>query len=948
MEIDVIYTIVATVIIVVLTIGWFVFPIRRDRLLFAGKGRWMFWFSVFITIGVVGLLSLIARAVDADTILSSQQQGADGKRLWAIISQFADPGNLPSSTGTGQTIALISAFSGVLCLSGLLVSSLVSVISRKTDRWRGGEIHYRFQPGSFVVIIGSNEQTATIIKESLKMRGVRYVLIQTRKEVGKARHQLELKLDRKEETRVVFYAGERTSSEDIKALRIHKAREVFILGEDMQSDNEWDHDAFNINCLELISSSISKHERSVRRGEKLKCYVDLEYQGTYTVFKSTQIYSTLDEHVEFIPFNVHEIWAKKVLVDNYAVVPAGVSGESKVYRYLPLDGEEGIRYDSKKTVHLIVLGMNQMGTALAMQAALLLHFPNYESDPAVKRRTTITFIDDQAVKESEFLMGRFAALFELARYRVIPKPEEITGTDWTDPMRNGRYKHMGENFMDIQWEFIQGNVASADVQKYMCGVAEDKSKITTIAVCFNNPQQAIAAAVYLPEIILRRVSQVLVYQQNSFDLVTKVSTGEKQWKRYEKLQPFGMIEGSYKGGRIGSETAQLTHFLYMERKLPEDSGQAFEEAVEKVEQYWMGLGLVQKLSNVNVADTYPLKMRSMPDREAIIADESVFKHFRHAEHNRWLTERLTFGFRPLDYEEREVLRTKTGEEREKEKRHLIAKYRAHLDICSNSDIEIYDPGTRKNETLILENIENLFDLQYKMILRRTQRERIPKFGRRSDVQEFLGKNNMVDIGLFSIGRTPVTQAQWERIMGKESNESGRRVMRCLRSGFPVENVSWDDVRDFICILNDRTGLNFRLPTWPEWEQANRPLKKTKPIGHYVNDLALKDILGVVWEWTVSPCHPEEETRVVETEVTVDSEEVRMPGRQLSRIERQESFWCCGGSWHFGMKESNIDPDCWRHSRSRSDKSADLGFRLALPFGVDAAKDDTCQTEETGE
>lgn len=962
MEFEVFYSIGATILIVVFTFVWFAFPIWRDRVLFAGKGRWMFWLSVLFIIGVVGLLALIARAFDADTILSSEQLGAGGNRLRAIISQFADPGNLPSSNGAGQTMALISAFSGVLCLSGLLVSSLVSVISRKTDRWRGGEIHYRFPFRSFVVIIGSNEQAAAIIKESLKKRGVRYVLIQTRKEVGKERLKLELKLDRKEEKRVVFYAGERTSSEDIKALEIHKAREVFILGEDMQSDNEWDHDAFNINCLELISSSISKQRRSVRKGKKLRCYVDLEYQGTYTVFKSTQIYSTLDEHVEFIPFNVHEVWAKKVLIDNYAVVPAGVSGESKVYRYLPLDGEEGIGYDSEKTVHLIVLGMNQMGTALAMQAAMLLHFPNYESDPAVKRRTTITFIDDQAVKESEFLMGRFAALFELARYRVISKPEDITGTDWTDPMRNGRYKHLGENFMDIQWEFIQGNVASSDVKRYMCSVAEDKSKITTIAVCFNNPQQSIATAVYLPEIVLKRVSQVLVYQQNSFDLVTKVSTGEKQWKRYAKLHPFGMIEGSYKGGRIGSETAQLTHYLYKKRGLPRN----LDEDFKKVEQYWWELGLVDKLSNVDVADTYPLKMRSMPDREAVFADESVFRHYRHAEHNRWLTERLTFGFRPLDFEEREVLRTKgTDKEKEREKRRLIAKYRAHLDICSNSDIEIFDPGTRENETLILENIENLFDLQYKMILRRTQRNRIPVFGRRSDVQEFLGKNNMVNIGHFSIGRTPVTQAQWERIMGKESNGSGHRVMNWLKCKSPVENVSWDDVQDFICILNDRTGLNFRLPTWPEWRLAatagrvssrgpvcsknpNRPLKKTKPIGHYVNALGLKDILGNVWEWTVSPYLPGEETRVVQEDVTVDSEEVRMPGRQRGRIVREKSFWYCGGSWRFGMNESNINSDCWKRNWIRSFRSPDLGFRLALPFGIERVMPDLERDLSQGE
>ena len=225
------------------------------------------------------------------------------------------------------------------------------------------------------MIIGNNEQAAAIIKKSLKS-GADYILLQTRKNVERERAKLELKLDREDEERVVFYFGERTSNEDIGDLKLEKAREVYILGEDMHSENEEDHDSFNMSCLELISqycSNISKNTHKNWIGEKLKCHVDFEYQSTYTIFKSTHIYKRLNENLEFIPFNVHEIWAKKVLIDNYAIIPGGRADESKVQRYFPIDsykvndGYQGIGINSDKSVHLFIIGEGEDQKALANQ-----------------------------------------------------------------------------------------------------------------------------------------------------------------------------------------------------------------------------------------------------------------------------------------------------------------------------------------------------------------------------------------------------------------------------------------------------------------------------------------------------------------------------------------------------------------------------------------------------
>jgi formylglycine-generating enzyme required for sulfatase activity len=68
---------------------------------------------------------------------------------------------------------------------------------------------------------------------------------------------------------------------------------------------------------------------------------------------------------------------------------------------------------------------------------------------------------------------------------------------------------------------------------------------------------------------------------------------------------------------------------------------------------------------------------------------------------------------------------------------------------------------------------------------------------------------------YYIGKYEVTQGQWEEVMG--NNPSGFKS----GSNYPVESVSWNDVRGFIRKLNNKTGKTYRLPTEAEWEYAAR-------------------------------------------------------------------------------------------------------------------------------
>jgi len=122
----------------------------------------------------------------------------------------------------------------------------------------------------------------------------------------------------------------------------------------------------------------------------------------------------------------------------------------------------------------------------------------------------------------------------------------------------------------------------------------------------------------------------------------------------------------------------------------------------------------------------------------------------------------------------------------------------------------------------------------------------------------------------------VTQEHWMAIMGNTPSEF--KDAKYL----PVENVSWDDARDFCATLKDKEKKPYRLPTEAEWEYACRAgtttafhfgdtlatdqanyngnfiyghgvkgayRGKTMPVGSFpANRWGLHDMHGNVWQW----------------------------------------------------------------------------------------------------
>src|SRR5262245_54133152 len=181
---------------------------------------------------------------------------------------------------------------------------------------------------------------------------------------------------------------------------------------------------------------------------------------------------------------------------------------------------------------------------------------------------------------------------------------------------------------------------------------------------------------------------------------------------------------------------------------------------------------------------------------------------------------------------------------------------------------------------------------------------------------------------FYIGKYEVTQAQWRAVMGDNpSHFKG--------DDLPVENVSWNEAKDFCRRLSEMTGAKYRLPTEAEWEYACRARTegpyagdldaiawygnileiKTRPVGRkQPNAFGIYDMHGNVWEWCEDDWHKSYANAPGDGSAWVDK-----PSRGSYRVVR-------GGDWN---DNAVICRSANRSAEAPANRlAAFLGFRVA--------------------
>ena len=169
----------------------------------------------------------------------------------------------------------------------------------------------------------------------------------------------------------------------------------------------------------------------------------------------------------------------------------------------------------------------------------------------------------------------------------------------------------------------------------------------------------------------------------------------------------------------------------------------------------------------------------------------------------------------------------------------------------------------------------------------------------------------VKVNRFFLGKYPVTQAQWQSIMGRLPDCRGQGA------GRPVDRVSWNAAGDFCRRLSKKAGHAYRLPGEAEWEYACRARTTTpfycgetlttdlanyvgehqyrsEPKGVYRHDttdvgsfppnaFGLYDMHGNIWEWCADAWHDDYVGAPPDGSIWQD-------GKSSTRVLR-------GGGWH---------------------------------------------------
>ncbi len=658
------------------------FKLWFDRLL--SKSLW----KQFLVLGAVLIIALGLSYLFLSWSGTDWQQFCERKDLnkWLLpIYLLIDPNALNNLYigDTGQENAVhgwmliassITFLFGAFIFNGVIIGIITTSIERRVNNHRQGHLHY-LKSGHYV-IMGFDDMVPSFISHIFNKDEDAYILILTAKDTIGIRERLLKSFSEQRMKHIIINYGHRTSTEYYKDIRLESAEEVFVVGNHSNAA----HDAINVECVDSISRYLKGKEQKPAR---ITCaFKDLD---TYAAFKTSEIFNEIKNlKIDFLPYNFYTSWAKQVFVKRFY---RDFDNPGQEYRY-PLVYGKGIKPDDDKYVHLVFVGTTNFAVAFAMEAANVLHFPN-----ADKRKTRITFIDMNADKEKDEFITRNRHFFEVQPYwysdLTVAKTDKEKNAATPQTLNEEYVIFSGDDqaFLDVEFEFIKGNVFSKKVQDEISKWAiehKDDKQCLSIFLALADQRENFVMGMNMPDEVYANEVPVFIRQNRSDNFVTNlrnedtkkegekftysiVKDGEVKSKerdaRYAHIYPFGMNETAFSADNHSLKRAKLINYLYSTANYETYKFQgilvldAIPEAKiwEEANAMWQKLSVALKWSNLYNSYTMRTKQRTLRAMRGLgIDDESrdydtlsdyEVEQLAIVEHNRWNVEKLLMGYR---------------------------------------------------------------------------------------------------------------------------------------------------------------------------------------------------------------------------------------------------------------------------------------------------------------
>lgn len=601
---------------------------------------------------------------------------------------------------------------GAFVFNGIIIGIITNSIERRVKNHEEGHIHY-LKSGHYI-IMGYDDMVPSFITHIFAKDKDADVLILTSAETTSIREKLMKSFSVKQMKRVIINYGHRVSTDVYKDIHLESAEQIYIVGNHSKSA----HDAINVECVDSICRYLDS-AKTKERPNRITCvFKDLD---TYAAFKTSEIFEKVGKlGMEFVPYNYYTGWAKQVFVKREY---RDFDNPGTTFSYPAVYGE-GITPDDDKYVHLVFVGTTNFAVAFAMEAAHVLHFPN-----ADKKKTRITFIDINADKEKDEFIVRNRHFFEVQSF--FYRDFTVSNNKTSKVQDYLRFQGKDADFLDVEFEFIKGDVFSKEVQDEIGKWAEEhnKKQYLSIFLALADQRQNFVMGMNMPDEVYNNEVPVFIRQDRSDNFVTnlrnadkkkdpdkftysKVNHGELEQKkrdaRYANIYPFGMNETAYNADEHSLKRAKLINYLYETANYENYKFQNIfaldamspDQIWAEADKFWKKLSVALKWSNLYGAYAIRTKLTTLRIMRGLkidddshddqpLSDEEVLVMAK-VEHNRWNVEKLLMGYRKAREEEDKYGHKAFAKELKKNKglfiHHDIRPF-DQLDIIKELDFE---------------------------------------------------------------------------------------------------------------------------------------------------------------------------------------------------------------------------------------------------------------------
>lgn len=588
------------------------------------------------------VVSLILLVIIAIVALLGIPNRLFGNEFWTWLGAFFTPVPMYSDDEASGGIRFAYFFCyllGTIVFSGIIVAVFTNIIRTAGERYTNGTAKYKLC--GHVLFLGFDDMMIGTLRKELADNPKADVVVAVPGDAAMVRNMVYQYLTSEESERVVVIQASRVNIDDMKvAAQVQTAKRIYLIG---QADEET-HDAINLKSISLIAGLCAPLNK------RPQCMYYMRNQATFSLIQRQGIGAddlkvnietagmTFDRNAvkKYIgecceSFNFYEIAARRLLFNmpdyGNSLMPDWHNESRNLHKQPDLKP------------HLVILGMTEMGTALARETLMTVHYPN--------NKLRITFVDDNAYEEMHYFIGKYKSFFDNCKY---------TYRDLNKADKPETHKAENGDFLDVEFEFLQCDVAHPDLQKRILDWAEDKKELLTLAVCTNITPKNMAFALYLHRPVLAQVP-VWVYQKRDDSMNPFL-----RHDIYENVRTFSLTDISvatpdapeYKWARTVAE--------FFDKHYGGHSPWSEKRASDRWSSLYNALSIIAKIRlagyGVTVSDDGMLHSFRLNDRNAtgpIVLSLEQVKTLSMVEHNRWNSEKLMMGFKPSSKEQHQAL-----------------------------------------------------------------------------------------------------------------------------------------------------------------------------------------------------------------------------------------------------------------------------------------------------